>query len=405
MDYKRLLSQVQKTVASLDISGDDAASVLRVAETIAVNFQGELGITGGRLYERREDEYELIERFGEAREGPVGIFVPADYAPIQEVVDCGVVVMDPDDPRVDPDLEKKLGAIRFAAISVDESDYLLSFNVAPESSRDDIFFSLSIVRQAINQRLRTGRIEALIQEAQLIQQSILPKRPPEFPGFDIFGRTVPAEVVGGDYFDFIGISESILGVAIADATGHGLPAALMVRDIFMGLRMGSDRDFKIVRTLQKLNRIIHRNRLTTKFVSLFYGELETTGTFIYANAGHNPPFLFRGEEIDMLRQGGPVVGPSPDATYTRGYVQIEPGDLLCLYSDGIVEAEDRHGAEFGLDRLTEMVRANRQSTAAEICNAVFEEVDRWSDGAQDDRTVVIIKAGERANPNVRMGSR
>ena len=88
----------------------------------------------------------------------------------------------------------------------------------------------------------------------------------------------------------------------------------------MGLRMGVDRDFKIVRTMQKLNAIIHRSRMTTKFVSLFYGELELGGTLIYTNAGHNPPFLLKGNRFELLQAGGTVLGPTPDASYRRGYV-------------------------------------------------------------------------------------
>jgi sigma-B regulation protein RsbU (phosphoserine phosphatase) len=166
---------------------------------------------------------------------------------------------------------------------------------------------------------------------------------------------------------------------------------LIVRDIYMGLRMGVDRDFKIVRTIQKLNQIVHRTRLTTKFVSLFYGELEITGTFIYTNAGHNPPFLLKGNRFDLLRFGGTVLGPTPDATYNRGYVMIEPDDILCLYSDGITEAHDRKDREFGLERLQHLVKANRHLSAQEIATAVLEKVEKWGREREDDRTIVVLK--------------
>ena len=220
------------------------------------------------------------------------------------MLENGIVVMDPTDPGVDPVLEAKLGAQRFAAIAAGDDDYILAFDVAPNLSREDILFSLNLIRYAINQRLRAERTESLIVEAQRIQQSILPQRVPQYAGFDIWGKTVPAEIVSGDFYDFIPVSDNILGLAIADGSGHGLPAALVVRDIYMGLRMATDRDFKIVRTLEKLNHIIHRGRLTTKFVSLFYGELETGGILIYCNAGHNFPVRAAsadGESIEFLR--------------------------------------------------------------------------------------------------------
>src|SRR5215210_87066 len=342
MDYKRLLTQVERTLEAIDTSDHVAATVAQIAETIATNFREELGITGGRVYESAGDHPDLISRFGESHEGELGIAVPKNYKPIELVLENGIVVMDPTDPGFDPVLEEKLGAQRFCAISGGDEDYIIAFNVSPELSREDILFSLNLIRYAINQRIRTQWYESLIVEAQRIQQSILPSRIPQYAGFDIWGRTVPAEIVSGDFYDFIPVNDNVLGLAIADGSGHGLPAALVVRDIYMGLRMATDRDFKIIKTVEKLNHIIHRSRLTTKFVSLFYGELETGGILIYTNAGHNPPFVLKKNgRCDFLRNGGPVLGPTPDATYTRGFAKLEPGDLLCMYTDGIIEASDK----------------------------------------------------------------
>ena len=203
---------------------------------------------------------------------------------------------------------------------------------------------------------------------------------------------MPAEIVSGDFYDFIPISENILGLAMADGSGHGLPAALVVRDIYMGLRMATDRDFKIIRTIEKLNHIIHRSRMTTKFVTLFYGELETGGILIYCNAGHNYPFHLHGNRVEYLQNGGPILGPTPDATYQRGFAKLQTGDLLCLYSDGIVEAHDNRDREFGLPRLVRLVKANRENTAQQICQEVLTRVAKWGRAGEDDRTVVIVKA-------------
>ncbi len=393
MDYRKLLTQVEKTLEAIETSDPTSATIEQIGENIATNFRDQLGITGGRVYECRDDyTYELVGRFGEAQDAGLGIAVPSDYKPIELVLENGVVVMDHTDPGVDPILEAKLGARRFAAIAAGDEKYILSFNVPPDQPRDDILFSLNLVRYVINQRLRAQRFESLIVEAQRIQQSILPQRIPQYAGFDIWGKTVPAEIVSGDFYDFIPVSDNVLGLAIADGSGHGLPAALIVRDVYMGLRMATDRDFKIIRTLQKLNNIIHRGRLTTKFVSLFYGELETGGILIYCNAGHNPPFLLKGKDVEYLRNGGPVLGPTPDATFTRGFAKLEKGDLLCLYSDGIVEAADRKDQEFGMDRLLKVVRSNRDRSAKEVGKEVLERVAKWGREGQDDQTVVIVKA-------------
>ena len=154
--------------------------------------------------------------------------------------------------------------------------------------------------------------------------------------------------------------------AIADASGHGLPAALQVRDVYTGLRMAVERDFKIVRTVERLNRIIHQSRMTTKFVSLFYGEIEEEGNFIYVNAGHPPPLHFHARGVTTLKQTGMVLGPSATASYSRGFLALEPGDSLLLYTDGMTEASDPKGREFGIERLKKAFLAIKEKPADEI---------------------------------------
>jgi sigma-B regulation protein RsbU (phosphoserine phosphatase) len=393
VDYKRLLTKLETTIEAMEMSGGPASTVQSIAEIVATNFRDELGITGGRIYEARgDDTFELVGRFGDAHDAPLGMSVPRAYRAVELVLENGLIVMDPDDPAFDPVLEAKLGARRFVALTAGDDEYIVSFDVAPALSRDDIHFSLNLIRSVMSQRVRAHRYESLIAEAQRIQASILPQRVPQYAGFDMWGKTVPAEMVSGDFYDFIPITGNIIGLTIADGSGHGLPAALVVRDIYMGLRMATDRDFKIVRTMEKLNHIIHRSRMTTKFVSCFYGELETGGILIYSNAGHNPPFLLKGNRVEYLRNGGPVFGPTPDATYTRGFAKLDPGDLLCLYTDGIVEAHDRRDKEFSLERLVRVVRQNRMRSAQDIGQEVLARVAKWGREGEDDRTIVIVKA-------------
>ncbi|MBW3565962.1 MAG: PP2C family protein-serine/threonine phosphatase [Acidobacteria bacterium] len=391
MNYRSLLDQVMRTLDEVDIADRSESSIREVAETIASNFREELGIKGGRIFRWEGTSYELVGRFGTHGKGALGIVISASYAPIRELLEKGILVMDRNDPAADPNLEKKLGAKRFAAIVVGDDDFIISFDITTDTPREDIFQALAIVRHAINQKLRVNRFESMIREAQRIQQSILPTTSPQFEGFDIHGRTVAAEHVAGDYFGYLRLSPKSLGLAVADATGHGLPAALVVRDIHMGLRMGADRDFKIVRTVEKLNRIIHESGISTKFVSLVYAELEASGTLVYANAGHPAPLLINGSRVEWLTSGGPVLGPTPDASYTRGYVNIEPGGVLCLYSDGIVEATNAKGEELGQERLERMLESLRNEDAETIVTTILEKVDEWDRGEPDDRTVVIIR--------------
>ncbi|MGH9361356.1 MAG: PP2C family protein-serine/threonine phosphatase, partial [Thermoanaerobaculia bacterium] len=271
VDYRELMKKVEQVVAVMDGADDTGATVQTIAETIVQKFRDELGIYGGRLYRRSGRSYVLQGTFGEAKEVPAGLKVPVSYRPVKIALEQGAVFMGMDDPRLDKSLEELLGTHEFAAIEVGDDEYLLAFDVRPGHHPDDVLFSLGILRHSINQKLRRDRLQGIFEEARKIQASILPRRVPEYGSFDIAGRSDPIEGVGGDYFDYIPVTDKILGLAIADVSGHGLPAALQVRDVHMGLRMGMARDFKIVRTVERLNQIIHGSTLTSRFVALFYG--------------------------------------------------------------------------------------------------------------------------------------
>jgi sigma-B regulation protein RsbU (phosphoserine phosphatase) len=398
INYRDLMKNVEQVVSTIERSAETGRTIQSAADAILAKFREELGLSGGRLYRRQLPVYTLLTTFGSARSLPPGLELPASYPVLTEVVEKGTVVMDRDDPGVDPGLEDVLGVKRFAALEVGDGDFVLAFDIEPRHHREDLLLSLGILRHAINQKIRQERMEGIFLQARKIQTSILPKRVPSYGRFDIAGRAVPMEQVGGDFYDFIPITDKILGLAIADVSGHGLPAALQVRDIYVGLRMGMARDFKIVRTVERLNDIIHRSTLTSRFVSMFYGELELNGVFIYVNAGHPPPFHLAADgQVTLLEEGGPVLGPVQGASYERGFVTMAPGDLLVLTTDGILETESppKKGVreEFGVDRLVEVARQNRDRPATEIVGAIFEAIEKFScnRAAKDDRTVVVVR--------------
>ncbi len=393
-----LMGQVQEIVDSIERGSGETVTVRHAADQVICRLRGELGIWGGRLYERSGDDYVLRATFPDARDVEREIRIPRTYPPIELALMRGSIYMAADDPRLDAELEAQLGAQEFAAVEVGNERYLLGFDVAPGSDRDDVLFSLGVVRHSINQRLHREHVDEIFQQARQIQDSILPRSEPSFADFDIVGRSDSMDSVGGDLYDYISISDKILGLAIADASGHGLPAALQVRDIYVGLRMGLSRDYKIVRTLERLNRIIHAGTMTSRFVSMFYGELERNGVLIYVNAGHPPPFhLAVDGTVTYLDHGGPVLGPLSDVTYDRGFLQMQPGDMLVFYTDGITEtapagASPDDQIEYRVERLLDVARANQGKTAAEVVTAIFENLEEWSGGApaQDDRTVIVL---------------
>jgi phosphoserine phosphatase RsbU/P len=394
---KSLFRRVERTLDTIEHAGDMLGTIRNVASYMTVNFHDDLGIVGGRIYRLDEDEYELVHVFGTADPTKIGTRVPARYAPIEAALDSGLVVMDRDDPELDSVLESRLGTReRFAAVAVADGDYLISFDVdSGPGSLEDLQSSLNIVRLAINQKLRQERFEEILQDARRIQSSILPKRTPRYAGFDIAGDSRPAEVVGGDFYDYIPVTPDMFDLVIADASGHGLPAALQVRDVYVGLRMGLTRDLKVARTVERLNAIINRSKLASKFVSMFLAELETNGNLIYVNAGHVQPFIMHGDGgVEYLREGGMVLGPSPDATYLRGFALVRPGDAVVMYTDGITECHHhRTGEEFGLARLQRLVRRYADRPAAEIVQTVFQAVTRYAAAPtpEDDQTLVVVK--------------
>jgi sigma-B regulation protein RsbU (phosphoserine phosphatase) len=399
VNYRTLMKKVEQVVASMERSDDAATSIPALLDNIIDKFRDELGIYGGRLYRRRGGYYVLQGIFGDAKEVPRGLKVPLSYPPVHLLLEQGAVYMDAEDPQIDKSLEDLLGVQQFAAIEVGDEEYILAFNVAPGHHREDVLFSLGILRHSVNQRLRQERMQGIFEEARKIQASILPRRAPTYGEFDLAGRSEPMEEVGGDFYDFIPVADKILGLAIADVSGHGLPAALQVRDIYMGLRMGLARDFKIVRTVERMNRIIHQSTLTSRFVSMFYGELEMNGVFIYVNAGHPPPFHLAADgTVREMTEGGPVLGPLADASYERGFVIMKPGDMMVFYTDGICEAHGREGdsgpfEEYGMERLLKVARQNLGRPARDVVDAVFASVDVWTGGAdpdEDDRTMMVV---------------
>jgi sigma-B regulation protein RsbU (phosphoserine phosphatase) len=366
-----------------------------ILETLVREFKEELGFESGRIYKRDGEDFFLSCRVGEPGGAALGYRVPSDYAAHRRTLEEGLVIIRPGDPDFDAEIEKSIGvSSTFAALAVGEDNsYIMAFSITGETKEENILYSLSAVRHVVNFRLGQQKIDGVLQEARIIQESLLPSAPPRFAGYDIDGRSRPTEIVGGDLFDYLPLSKEMLGIAIADASGHGLPAALLARDVITGLRVSADASLKVVRTVERLNRVIHRAALSSRFTSLFYCEIEKNGTLVYCNAGHNPPLLRRARGFELLDRGGLVLGPNPAAQYERGHVSLRRGDMLVLYTDGLVERVNRQGRGFGMIRLRRLVRELEGAGAREAVDAIFEASDRHAAGApqRDDMTVVVVR--------------
>lgn len=392
MYYKNLFRKLEKHLASIEHSDDVVQTLAAILARLVADFADDLGIVGGRIYLRDGADYVLQNEVPEGK-APLGFRIPASYAPIVEAVARGFVLKEARDPEIDPRIERAIGVDLFAAISVGERGHqIVAFSLKSPSEYEHVKYVLNTIRHVINLKMRQEHLEGRVEEVREIQMSLLPKTPPAFPPFDLWAVTVPAEEVGGDLYDFIPISPRRVGIAVADASGHGLPAALQARDAIIGLRMGVQEQLRITATVEKLNRVVGASALASRFISLFYGELEPNGLLVYTNAGHPRPIVFRDGSALELDRGGAVLGPNPEASYDRGYVDLLPGAVLLAYTDGIVEAESPEGEAFGKERLLEILREREGSGARELVEEVFRRVRSFSiaDPPRDDQTVVAV---------------
>lgn len=256
--------------------------------------------------------------------------------------------------------------------------------------------AVSIERARMHQQLLAGR--KIIEElniAREIQTTFLPKADPEIEGYDISGKNIPSEQVGGDYFDFIEILENQTGIAIADVSGKGIPAALIMASYRASLIAEIRNNYSIRTICHKVNNLMCESVSSGNFVTAVYGVLDSKNHIItFANCGHNQPVLVRANgEVIYLKEGGVIMGVTVDATYEEKPLFLNSGDIVFLYTDGVSEVFDSQGEEFGLDRLIEILRAHKDKSAAEIQDIVFAEVRSFAgDGHTfDDFTSIVLK--------------
>jgi sigma-B regulation protein RsbU (phosphoserine phosphatase) len=244
--------------------------------------------------------------------------------------------------------------------------------------------------------LEKERMERELEVAASIQQNLLPTDAPRIKGFDISSLCIPCRQVGGDYFDFIPLSNNKLGLAIADVSGKGIPASLLVSTLQASLHAHSEGDYSPSQLVTKLAKSMYSCSLPNKFVSFFFAALNLSdGCFASTNAGHNYPLIINSEgEIKQLKEGGFCLGLFENSEYNQEENQIKPGNILVMYTDGLTEAQNSKEEEFGESRVIEVVRENYKLKAAEIIDKILESVKRFSSSAQfmDDLTLVIIKA-------------
>src|SRR5437868_4853433 len=247
-----------------------------------------------------------------------------------------------------------------------------------------------------DQLIEKKRLETQLEVARQVQLELLPAHDPELEGFDISAYNFPTEEVSGDYYDWVRIYDDQIGVVIADVSGKGVPAALLMAFLRAGLRAATHIGYAPHISMSKVNYLLWESIERNQFVTAFYGILDATNhTIAYSNAGHNPALLMDKDGTARFEErGGVPLGMFRDTRYYEYFETIEPGQMLVLYTDGVTEAMNSAGEEYGRERLVDAVRQARELTAHEIIDFVHRDVIEWTEGlgAHDDVTFFIIKA-------------
>ncbi len=231
--------------------------------------------------------------------------------------------------------------------------------------------------------------------ASEIQLRLHPAAPPALSGYDMIGVSFPCYEVGGDYFDFIEKRDGRYVIALGDVSGKGTGAALLMSSVHAAVRAHTTTRLSASEVVGEINQYIYDNTPANRYVTLFYSELDPRShQLTYINAGHNPPMLVRANgEVTTLDIGGFPVGITPFCDYREGWVELEPGDVMVIYSDGVTEGVNEQEEEFGEARLIEIVQRNRGRTAAGLRDRIDEALAKFVGKAKsvDDLTLVIVK--------------
>jgi len=260
-----------------------------------------------------------------------------------------------------------------------------------------IAMHLSTTKALHEEEVKTARARHEMETARQTQKGFLPRTLPEIEGVEFWGKNLSSRGVSGDYYDVIELRDhGVVVFAIADVCGKGLPAALLMSNVQAGLHTSlhpRKRDIGTIAT--NLNYLVYQNTETDKFVTFFLSELEPeTHVLRYVRAGHDEPFIVSTEgKVRKLQEGGLFLGMVPGVVYETQTTQLRPGDVLCLYTDGITEACNAADEEFGVDRLIDVVVGSRDHSASAIGEAILASVERFSgtDQRMDDMTLIIVR--------------
>ncbi|MGA9118771.1 MAG: PP2C family protein-serine/threonine phosphatase [Bacteroidota bacterium] len=371
----------------------------------------DIPIKGGRVwkFDASNGTYRLIHQAGDVEPIAKNFRIKiADYPAIRQLYKKGTIV------ETETNKYLRLRGIKhYSATGLGEKiswksetlyQYLLAINA--EYLKHDMVYTLNILATALTSSLMSRRsakkaklLQADLDKARAIQQSILPGHEFKFAQYDLYGVSVPERVVGGDFFDYLQVKEDKdrLGVAIGDAASKGFSAAAQALYVSGALRMGVEFQTKMSHLLNRINEMVNRTFTAEHFISMVYAEFTNSenGLVFYVNAGHSNPILLHtaSNEAERLKATGQMLGPFPNEKYRTEFTVMKPGDILLLYTDGISEAANDRQELFGEHRLIHLLREHQKETPKQICQAILQEVQTHGTREEysDDKTLVVIK--------------
>jgi sigma-B regulation protein RsbU (phosphoserine phosphatase) len=269
------------------------------------------------------------------------------------------------------------------------------------------------VSTLIEEQRQRHRLENELSIAHEVQQQLFPHTLPKLPGIELEAICLPARVVSGDYYDFIRVAPTHLAIALADISGKGISAALLMASLQAALRSDvlryregqagySPSQLNTAEIVAHLNRHLFRNTSDERYATLFFGVYDTqTRRLNYTNAGHPPPAYICGSRVERLETGGMVVGLFNDVPFAQGTIEIDPGGLLIAYSDGLIEPENVYGEEFGTERLIDVAKRNKGTSPQAIADALMRAAEEWSGSPEqaDDMTVIVARFPAPGEPH------
>lgn len=329
---------------------------------------------------------------------------------IGRVAESGKAIISPDvtaDPRYFQARERTRSEMAAPIISNDqvigvfdlESDLLGAYDEDDLAMLQLLSSQVAIIIEKVRlheQELERRRLQAQLEIARDVQLELLPDNDPEFENFDISAYVFPTEEVSGDYYDWVRIFEDQIGIVVADAVGKGIPAALLMSFLRASLRAGVQIGYAPHIALSNVSKLLWDSVEDHQFITAIYGILDGTNrTFVFSNAGHNPPLLIKPDgEFRFVEYGDTPLGMFEDVHYHQHFIRFEPGQVMVIYTDGITEATNADGTEFGTERFAEAVLSGIELPAKKLIDHVRRAVADFTERKflDDDGTLFVIKA-------------